>query len=98
MNGIIAGQGRVLAPRMLGPETVPVIELAHLSEARNRAYILADNTLAEQAGWDEELLARSEDYVRQRTFKALRDSLRDAMSVKCSPKIAWVRSMPCSCP
>ena len=56
-NGIIAGHGRVLAARQLGLATVPVIELAHLSEAQKRAYILADNQLALQAGWDDELLA-----------------------------------------
>ncbi|KJS44337.1 MAG: DNA methylase [Roseovarius sp. BRH_c41] len=56
-NGIIAGHGRVLAARKLGLDRVPVIELAHLSEAQKRAYILADNRLAEQAGWDRDLLA-----------------------------------------
>ncbi|MEL6211567.1 MAG: ParB N-terminal domain-containing protein, partial [Pseudomonadota bacterium] len=56
-NGIIAGHGRVMAARLLGLETVPVIELAHLSEAEKRAYILADNKLAERAGWDLEMLA-----------------------------------------
>ena len=56
-NGIIAGHGRVRAARMLGLETVPVIELAHLSGAQKRAYVLADNRLAEAAGWDRELLA-----------------------------------------
>ncbi len=56
-NGIIAGHGRVMAARKLGLATVPVIELAHLSEAQKRAYILADNRLAEQAGWDRDLLA-----------------------------------------
>ncbi len=56
-NGIIAGHGRVMAAGKLGLATVPVIELAHLSEAQKRAYILADNKLAEQAGWDRELLA-----------------------------------------
>ncbi len=56
-NGIIAGHGRVLAARKLGLVHVPVIELAHLTETQKRAYILADNRLAEQAGWDRELLA-----------------------------------------
>ena len=56
-NGIIAGHGRVLAARQLGLATVPVIELAHLTEAQKRAYILADNRLAAQAGWDDALLA-----------------------------------------
>jgi hypothetical protein len=56
-NGIIAGHGRVLAARKLGLETVPTIELSHLSETQKRAYILADNKLALNAGWDDELLA-----------------------------------------
>ena len=56
-NGIIAGHGRVLAARKLGLASVPVIELGHLTEAQKRAYVLADNKLAERAGWDRELLA-----------------------------------------
>jgi DNA modification methylase len=56
-SGIIAGHGRLLAARKLGLASVPVIELGHLSEAQKRAYVLADNRLAEQAGWDRELLA-----------------------------------------
>jgi DNA modification methylase len=55
-NGIIAGHGRVLAARKLRLERVPVIELAHMSEAQKRAYVLADNQLALNAGWDEALL------------------------------------------
>jgi DNA modification methylase len=56
-NGIIAGHGRVLAARKLGMNEVPVIELAGMSEAQKRAYILADNKLALNAGWDTEMLA-----------------------------------------
>ncbi|MGV8986052.1 MAG: site-specific DNA-methyltransferase [Cypionkella sp.] len=56
-NGIIAGHGRVMAARKLGLGSVPVIELAHLSEAQKRAYVLADNKLGERAGWDLEMLA-----------------------------------------
>ncbi len=55
-NGIIAGHGRVLAARKLGLKAIPCIELAHLTEAQKRAYILADNKLALSAGWDEDLL------------------------------------------
>jgi DNA modification methylase len=55
-SGIIAGHGRVLAAWKLGLEQVPVIELAHMSEAQKRAYVLADNQLALNAGWDEALL------------------------------------------
>ena len=56
-NGIIAGHGRVMAAGNLGLAAVPVIELAHLSERQKRAYVLADNKLAERAGWDVEMLA-----------------------------------------
>lgn len=56
-RGIIAGHGRLLGARKLGLDSVPVIELAHLSPTQKRAYILADNRLAENAGWDKELLA-----------------------------------------
>ena len=55
-SGIIAGHGRVMAARKLGLDQVPVIELAHMSEAQKRAYVLADNQLALNAGWDDELL------------------------------------------
>jgi DNA modification methylase len=55
-NGVIAGHGRVLAARKLGLDRVPVIELAHLSDEQRRAYIIADNQLALNAGWDETLL------------------------------------------
>ena len=56
-NGIIAGHGRVLAARKLGLTEVPVIVAAGWSEAQKRAYVIADNKLALNAGWDEELLA-----------------------------------------
>ena len=56
-NGIIAGHGRILAARKLGMEEVPCIELAGLSDTQRRAYIIADNKLALNAGWDDELLA-----------------------------------------
>jgi DNA modification methylase len=54
--GIIAGHGRLLAARKLQLEHVPVIVLDHLTEAQKRAYIIADNQLALNAGWDDELL------------------------------------------
>ena len=56
VNGVIAGHGRILAARKLGMDTVPVIELAHLSETQKRAYVIADNKLALNAGWDDEML------------------------------------------
>lgn len=54
---IIAGHGRVEAAKLLGIDAVPTCQLLHLSDADKRAYILADNKLAEKAGWDRELLA-----------------------------------------
>lgn len=55
-SGIIAGHGRVMAAQKLGLQTLPVIEAGHLSEAQKRAYIIADNRLALDAGWDNDLL------------------------------------------
>ena len=55
-GGIIAGHGRVEAAKLLGLDTVPCVRLEHLSESQKRAYILADNKLAENAGWDPEIL------------------------------------------
>ena len=55
-DGIIAGHGRILAARKLGLDGVPCIRLSHLTEAQRRAYVIADNKLALNAGWDEELL------------------------------------------
>jgi DNA modification methylase len=54
--GILAGHGRLLAARKLGLTEVPVIVLDHLSEAQKRAYIIADNKLAENAEWNDEML------------------------------------------
>ena len=54
---IIAGHGRVEAAKLCGMDTVPTMRLSHFSEADKRAYILADNKLAEKAGWDREILA-----------------------------------------
>ena len=56
-GGVIAGHGRLLAARQLGLMEVPVLVLDHLSEVQKRAYVIADNKLALNAGWDEELLA-----------------------------------------
>ena len=56
-SGIIAGHGRYQAARKLGLASVPVIVLDHLTDAQRRAYIIADNKLALNAGWDEALLA-----------------------------------------
>lgn len=54
---IIAGHGRVAAAKQLGHDAVPILRLGDLSEADKRAYLIADNKLAEKAGWDREILA-----------------------------------------
>ncbi len=66
--GIIAGHGRLDAARELGLEQVPVIELTHLSDAQKRAYIIADNRLALDAGWDEDLLAEELEALKSLDF------------------------------
>lgn len=55
-GGIIAGHGRVMAARQLGLPDVPCIRLPHLTEAQKRAYVIADNKLALNSGWDEDML------------------------------------------
>ena len=55
-NNIIAGHGRVLAARKLGLEEVPCVIHDHLTETQRKAYILADNKMALNAGWDEDML------------------------------------------
>ena len=53
---IVAGHGRLMAAQALGLETVPVIKLSHLTEEQRRAYVIADNQLALNSGWDDDLL------------------------------------------
>jgi ParB-like chromosome segregation protein Spo0J len=53
---IVAGHGRLMAAQALGLETVPVIKLSHLTEDQKRAYVIADNQLALNSGWDDDLL------------------------------------------
>src|SRR5271169_4297071 len=66
--GIIAGHGRLLAARKLGLTEVPVIVLDHLSEAQKRAYIIADNQLALNAGWNDDLLRSELAALQQEDF------------------------------
>jgi len=66
--GILAGHGRLLAARKLGLAEVPVIRFEHLSEAQKRAYIVADNQIALQAGWDDALLAEELAWLRDERF------------------------------
>jgi DNA modification methylase len=67
-DGILAGHGRVAAARLLGLAEVPTIDLAHLTETQRRAYILADNKLALNAGWDAALLKLELDELQELDF------------------------------
>jgi len=65
---IIAGHGRVMAAQQMGLDDVPCIRLAHLSEAQKRAYVIADNKLALNAGWDEQILAAEMKEIQSSGF------------------------------
>ena len=67
-NGIIAGHGRVMAAQKLGLDEVPCLVLAHLSDAQKRAYVIADNKLALNAGWDEDALKAEIERLQEEEF------------------------------
>ena len=68
-SGVIAGHGRLLAARKLGQKEVPVIELAHMTESQKRAYVIADNQLAMNAGWDMTLLSLELADLKEQGFE-----------------------------
>ena len=67
-NGIIAGHGRVMAAQKLGIKELPCIEASHLSDTQRRAYIIADNKLALNAEWDNEMLRIELDELGDMSF------------------------------
>ncbi len=67
-NGILAGHCRVMAAKKLGIKEVPCMQESHLSEAQKKAYILADNKLAENAGWDFELVRVELETLKDEDF------------------------------
>ena len=67
-NGIIAGHGRVLAARKLGLAEVPCVRLLHLTDTQRRAYVLADNKIALNADWDQEMLGLELSDLREVDF------------------------------
>ena len=67
-GGIVAGHGRLLAAKKLGMEYLPTIEADHLTDAQRRAYVIADNRLALDAGWDDDLLRVEFDDLRADGF------------------------------
>src|SRR6267143_642934 len=64
-NGIVAGHGRVEAAKAVGLDQVPTVRLSAMSEAEIRAYVIADNRLAENAGWDRALLGLELQYLTE---------------------------------
>jgi ParB-like chromosome segregation protein Spo0J len=91
-DGIIAGHGRLMAAKQLGMEQVPVIELTYLTDAQRRAYIIADNKLAEEAGWDGEILAAELDDLRDEDFDLTligfeKDELAELIGSPDDPKV-----------
>jgi ParB-like chromosome segregation protein Spo0J len=67
-NGIIAGHGRVMAAQLLGVDKVPCIRLSHLTDTQRKAYIIADNKLALNSGWDESMLGLELSDLREADF------------------------------
>ena len=67
-KGIIAGHGRLLAARKLGHTQVPTIELKHLTAAQRKAYVIADNQLALNAGWNNDILKIEIDALTEMDF------------------------------
>lgn len=67
-GGIIAGHGRVMAAKKLGIESVPCIELVGLTEAQKKAYVIADNQLALNSGWDLDMLKLEVDALKEMDF------------------------------
>lgn len=67
-NGIIAGHGRIMAAQKLGLKDVPCIRLDHLTETQRKAYVIADNKLALNSGWDEEMLSLELSDLRELDF------------------------------
>jgi hypothetical protein len=67
-NMVIAGHGRIEAAKLIGIKEVPCIELSKLTDAQKKAYVLADNKLAENSGWDNELLKMELDSLQEMNF------------------------------
>jgi len=97
-NGIIAGHGRTLAAHQLGLATVPCLRLTHLTDSQRRAYILADNRLAEiGGGWDSDMLAAELEALAAEGVvmedlgwnSAEIDKLLASGELAASPEIEW---------
>ena len=85
-NGIIEGHGRLLAAKKLNMKEVPCIELSHLSDTQKKAYILAHNKIALNAGWDEELFAAEIQALKDLNFDVELTGFEDGDGEAKAPK------------
>jgi ParB/Sulfiredoxin domain len=93
-DGIIAGHGRVLAAHLLGLDEVPCIVLAHLSPTQRRAYVIADNKLALNAGWDLEMLSLEIGEIGEAGLTSTSPVLMSSNSASYSPRGPKVTQIP----
>jgi ParB-like chromosome segregation protein Spo0J len=93
-DGIIAGHGRVLAAHLLGLDEVPCIVLAHLSPMQCRAYVIADNKLALNAGWDLEMLSLEIGEIGEAGLTSTSPGLTSSNSSSYSPRGPKVGPIP----
>ena len=84
---IVAGHGRVLAARQLGLDAVPTVRLSHLSKEERRAYLLADNKLAQNAGWDAEILAIEAQFRQEQLEQLNLTPAQDAAKQSMPPAL-----------
>lgn len=93
-DGILAGHGRLAAAKELGLSEVPVVVLDHLTAAQRRAYVLADNKLALNAGWDDELLRLELGDLQLAEFDLSLLGWSEAELAELLPKVEQLDAMP----
>ena len=94
-DGIIAGHGRLAAAKDLGLKEVPVVVLDHLTPTQRRAYVLADNKLALNAGWDDDMLTAEMESIQSADFDlSLLGWSEDELSELLAPEVNELEDMP----
>ena len=94
-DGILAGHGRLAAARDLGLAEVPVVVLDHLTPTQRRAYVLADNKLALNAGWDVDMLTAEMEIIQSADFDlSLLGWSEDELSGLLAPEVNELEDMP----
>lgn len=93
-DGILAGHGRLAAAKAMGMAEVPVIVLHHLDQKQRRAYVLADNKLAANAGWDEELLRMELTDLGEMDFELSLIGFSEDELAQLMPEVEKLEAMP----